>query len=255
MFTGVDFIQKLLEYDPSKRMTLSDARHHPWLIRESELHRDTEYRRRTASPEPQLAIDASMRSIASDGMALDPQEGALMLAAPNGHGSSTPSLGSQESNGTASRSMLTRQPSRLQRRADVISHANEVGVALPGPSQEMQRRAIAEDDEEAGPPRTNKRKVEFDASLTPMEEEEEESEVAAPMPRRARAAAAAGKKVARGGKKAAATARVPVPKVPRKARANVEAAAESPVPRRSTRATTARAPSGPSPRKAAARRG
>ncbi|EIW63647.1 Pkinase-domain-containing protein [Trametes versicolor FP-101664 SS1] len=259
---GVDFIQKLLEYDPSKRMTLSDARHHPWLIRESELHRDTEYRRRTASPEPRLAIDASMRSIASDGMALDPQEGALMLAAPNGHDSSTPPLGSQDlqrgsqdSNGTASRSMLTRQPSRLQRRADVISHANEVGVALPGPSQEMQRRAIAEDEEEAGPPRANKRKVEFDASLTPMEEEDEESEVAAPLPRRARAAAAAGKKAARGGKKATATARVPIPRIPRKARANAEAAVESPAPRRSTRATTARDPSGPSPRKAATRRG
>ncbi|OJT11418.1 hypothetical protein TRAPUB_12062 [Trametes pubescens] len=252
---GVDFIRRLLEYDPSQRMTLSDARRHPWLIRESDLHQDTEYHRRTASPEPQLAVDASMRSIASDGMALDPQDGALVLGAANGHDSGTPSLasqGSQESNGTASRSMLTRQPSRLQRRADVISHANEVGQALPGPSQEMQRRAIAEDEEEAGPSRTNKRKVAFDAPLTPMEDGYEEGDDVSliPKPRRARLANVPGKKVARGGKKAAATARVP-PKTTKKTRANDEAAAPSPAPRRSTRVAGG---ASASPRKAAAGR-
>ncbi|KAI0355786.1 Pkinase-domain-containing protein [Trametes cingulata] len=259
---GEDFIRKLLEYDPRKRMTLSDARHHPWLGTQASLYQRPEYRRRTASPIPENAIDASMRSIASDGMALDhPAE--VMEAEPADQG--TPPLGSQElpdsQNGTASRGALSRQPSRLQRRANVISHANEVGVPLPGPSQEMRERAAAEDEEAAGPQRANKRKaaLDFDASLTPMEEEDDEeaeapsSDSAAPAPRgrRANAAATATKK-GRGGKKAAAN-----PPSAKRTRAkatadNGEDAAAATARRRSNRLQAGAAPS---PRKAAGRRG
>ncbi|KAI0630061.1 kinase-like domain-containing protein [Trametes polyzona] len=261
---GIDFIKNLLQYDPRKRMTLADARHHPWLLEQSRQHQDTEYRRpRTASPDPAPLVEASMRSVASDGMALDPQT-AVVLANGNGanngddanNGRSTPPIGSQEleesQRGTASRSLVARQPSRLQRRADVISHANEVGLALPGPSQEMQRRAVAEDlgENEAGPSRLNKRKaaaaLDFDASLAPMEEEEEEeaedgegeaAAVAAPAPRgRGRPA----KRAARGGKKAAS--KPPAAKKGRTRAAAAEAngeAAEASGRRRSNRLVVA----------------
>ncbi|KAH9859143.1 Pkinase-domain-containing protein [Lenzites betulinus] len=269
---GEHFISKLLEYDPRERMSLADARHHPWLLKQSELHQDTEYRPRTASPEPAPIVDASMRSIASDGMALDSQEGAMVLAAPNAvviadRRLSTPPIESQElddsQRSTVSRSMLVRQPSRLQRRANVISYANEGGPAIPGPSQEMELRAAAEDAEEAGPPRANKRKAEldFDASLTPMaeeeEEEEEEERSAAPVSRRGRANGGGAKKTGRGAKKAAAP-KAPAAKKGRTQAAKVVAAvvaadangdAESQGRRRSTRLTSAA-----SPRKVAATR-
>ncbi|KAH9892439.1 kinase-like domain-containing protein [Cubamyces lactineus] len=211
---GEDFIRRLLEYDPRKRMTLAAARDHPWLIRQAMLHQSAEIRRRTASPDPVTVVDASMRSIASDGMALDPQgEGEAMEAEPDNGG--TPLLGSQElpdsqEGGSMSRALVARQPSRLQRRSNVISQANEIGLPLPGPSQEMQQRAEVEEHAPAAalaiepPPqpepqtgngvlaiengsanggagpvtRGNKRKaaLDFDASLTPMSEEEEEEE-------------------------------------------------------------------------------
>ncbi|KAI8972182.1 Pkinase-domain-containing protein [Trametes punicea] len=247
---GEDFIRRLLEYDPGKRMTLAAARAHPWLLPQALLRHNHDLRPRTASPDPANAIDASMRSVASEVMALDTQ-GEAMDADPQATG--TPLLGSQDlpdSQQTGSRAILSRQPSRLQRRANVISHANEVGVPLPGPSQEMQERAAAEDED--APARANKRKaaLDFDASLTPMEEEDEQeeepsSDSAAPPPRRGRAAA--GTKKGRGTKKAPANS--PVAKRGRRAAAG--AAEENPETtgrRRSNRVANA------SPRKAPARR-
>ncbi|KAI0369628.1 Pkinase-domain-containing protein [Pilatotrama ljubarskyi] len=259
---GEDFIRKLLEYDPRKRMSLSGARHHPWLSTQAGLYQRPEYHRRTASPVPENAVDASMRSIASDGMALDhPAE--VMDSQPIDQG--TPPLGSQElpnsQDGTASRGLLSRQPSRLQRRANVISHAQEVGVPLPGPSQEMRERAAAEDEDAAGPQRANKRKaaLDFDASLTPMEEEDEEeeepsSDAAAPAARGRKANVAPTKK-GRGGKKAAAN-----PPTAKRTRAKTTAddnGAEDGVAAITARRRSNRLNAGaaPSPRKAAGRRG
>ncbi|KAI0646002.1 Pkinase-domain-containing protein [Trametes meyenii] len=251
---GENFVRRLLEYDPRKRMSLTDARRHPWLHTQAALHPQIEYPRRTASPPAIDVMDASMRSIASDGMALDHPQGAIMNADP----SNTPPLGSQElpdsqSNGTASRGTLSRQASRLQRRANVISQANEVGQALPGPSQEMRARAEAEAEEDSGPARANKRKaaLDFDASLTPMEEEDEESEPEpAPAPRRGRAAAAP--KKGRAPKKAA---NPPVAKKGRATRAAEKQDGEAAEPasrRRSSRISAAASPA--KTRAAAARR-
>ncbi|CDO76220.1 hypothetical protein BN946_scf184894.g9 [Trametes cinnabarina] len=253
---GVDFIRRLLEYDPRKRMTLSDAREHPWMHEQATLRGGVQNHRRTASPEPANAgaIDASMRSVVSDGMALDPPPAALEVAAPEPHVGGTPLTASQDLPDSQESEMggavVTRHASRLQRRANVITQANEVGFALPGPSQEMQERAAADDDDAHA--RGNKRKaaLDFDASLTPMEEADDENEEPssdpAPAPRRGRAA---GAKKGRGAKKAAANP--PAAKRGRRAVAaaaadgeNVDAAGR----RRSTRLT------GPSPRKVAARR-
>ncbi|RPD54428.1 kinase-like protein [Lentinus tigrinus ALCF2SS1-7] len=228
-----DFIHGLLQYDPRKRMTLADARLHPWL---AEQHAQAVPApapapaalpappvpaglpappRRTASPEPQQAIDASMRSIAFDGMALD-DRGEPMDAEPAEpeSGRQTPeyvpededSQSQPQANGVHT-SVISRQQSRLRRRVDIIRSAENRGEALPSPSQEMQERAAAEEAEEngAGPSRGNKRKarasLDFEASLTPMsEEDEEEEEEVEPQPVRGRGAPAS--KRGRGGKKA-----------------------------------------------------
>lgn len=104
---------------------------------------------------------------------------------------------------------ISRQQSRLRRRVDIIRSAENRGEELPGPSQEMQERAAAEDAEEngAGPSRKRKAALDFDASLTPMEEEEEEEEEDEPQPSAAPAARGRGApatKRGRGGKKASA---------------------------------------------------
>ena len=162
----MDFIQRLLEYDPKKRMTLTEAREHPWLIHlhralNSELLEDSDPE--PASPEvPQEIIitppsrpesqsllpEASMMSVISDGMALDT---ASIIMEDSTRGG-TPSFamiedtsdqqlpdlaGSSQSSGQSS-------AARLQRRVDVIRHALSMGIELPSPSQQMQARAMAE---------------------------------------------------------------------------------------------------------------
>ena len=125
-----------------------------------------------------------MRSIVSDGMALDDP----MDAEPE-TGRRTPEFVPEEEDSASSQQNgLARQPSRLQRRVNVIMRAANRGEELPSPSQEMRERAAAEEDEEsvngAGPSRANKRKaaLDFEASLTPMEEEEEDEPEPEPEP-------------------------------------------------------------------------
>ncbi|KAI0699880.1 kinase-like domain-containing protein [Cerioporus squamosus] len=197
-----DFVRGLLEYDPRKRMSLADARLHPWLAEQHAAAVPAPAAlpappgpaalpappRRTASPEPEHAIDASMRSIASDGMALDEPMDAEPAEPETGR--RTPEYvpedeDSQQSQPRANGALaISRQQSRLRRRVDIIRSAENRGEELPGPSQEMQERAAAEDAEEngAGPSRKRKAALDFDASLTPMEEEEEEEEEDEPQP-------------------------------------------------------------------------
>ncbi|OSD06682.1 Pkinase-domain-containing protein [Trametes coccinea BRFM310] len=251
-----DFIRRLLEYNPRQRMTLTAAREHPWLHEQAVLRGGVQNHRRTASPDPAptAEIDASMRSVASEGMALDPPANEMVLEP---HVGGTPLIASQglpdgpESDMKGA--LVTRHASRLQRRANVISQANEDGLPLPGPSQEMQERVVAAEDEET-PSRGNKRKaaLDFDASLTPMEEEDEEkedatSDSAAPQPaRRGRGAAKKGRGAAK-----KAPANPPTAKKGRRALAEAEILeGEVNGRRRSARLGVA----GPSPRKVAARR-
>ncbi|KAI0701131.1 kinase-like domain-containing protein [Cerioporus squamosus] len=161
---ATDFIGRLLEYDPKKRMTLTEAREHPWLIH---LHRimssaNGDTSEPAASEVPQqiiitppsrsesqsLAPDASMMSVVSDRMALDTasiiMEDSTRADTPSyamiEGDSSLPEAGSSQSGGHSS-------PSRLQRRSDVLWNARSMGIELPGPSQEMQARAMAENAE------------------------------------------------------------------------------------------------------------
>ncbi|KAI9067527.1 Pkinase-domain-containing protein [Trametes sanguinea] len=252
---GEDFIRRLLEYDPRERMTLTAAREHPWLHEQAMLRGGVQNHRRTASPDPAhtAEIDASMRSVASESMALDPPAAEMV---PEPHVGGTPLIASQglpdSQNSDMNGALVTRQASRLQRRANVISQANEDGLPLPGPSQEMQERVAAEDEEP--PSRGNKRKaaLDFDASLTPMEEEDEDkedpaSDTAAPQPtRRGRGAARKGRGAAK-----KAPANPPAAKKGRRVLAEADMFdGEASGRRRSARLGVA----GPSPRKVAARR-
>lgn len=225
-----DFLRGLLEYDPRKRMSLADARLHPWLAEQHAAAPPAPapaalpahpapanlpaHPRRTASLEPDHPIDASLRSIALDGMALDDS----MDAEPDEpeSGRSTPeyvpededSQSQSQANGRFGLP-ISRQQSRLRRRVDIIRSAENRGEELPSPSQEMRQRAAAEDAEENGAGPSRKRKaaaaLDFESSLTPMEEEEDEEEeeeeepVAAPRGRGAPA-----NKRGRGGRKTTA---------------------------------------------------
>ncbi|TFK83093.1 kinase-like protein [Polyporus arcularius HHB13444] len=226
-----DFLRGLLEYDPRKRMSLADARLHPWLAEQHAAAPPAPapaalpahpapadipaHPRRTASLEPDHPTDASLRSIALDGMALDDS----MDAEPDEpeSGRSTPeyvpededSQSQSQANGRHPFGLpIGRQQSRLRRRVDIIRSAENRGEELPSPSQEMQQRAAAEEAEENGAGPSRKRKaaaaLDFESSLTPMEEEEDEEEeeeepVAAPRGRGAPA-----NKRGRGGRKTTA---------------------------------------------------
>lgn len=229
-------------------MSLADARLHPWLAAQHAAAAPAPAPaalpapaapaalpapRRTASPEPDHPVDESMRSIALDGMALE-DHGEPMDAEPSqsDDGRRTPEWvpedeGSQsqlQANGAAV-SAISRQPSRLRRRVDIIRSAENRGEELPGPSQEMQERAAAEDAEENGAGPSRKRKaaaaLDFDASLTPMEEEEEEDEPQPAAAPAARGRGAPANKRGRGGKKASA----PPPTAARRGRGRAAASA------------------------------
>ncbi|KAI0665871.1 kinase-like domain-containing protein [Trametes maxima] len=141
---GEDFIHKLLERDPQKRMTLEDACHHPWLLACA------------PSEEPSLTpttakadnVDGSTRPEGSEVDVLAERMDATNPTVTDSDNEDCPTA------------------SALQRRADVISHARETGRLLPTPSQEMEERvaAAAAEEREAQTPletaaRAKKRKV------------------------------------------------------------------------------------------------
>ncbi|TBU44526.1 Pkinase-domain-containing protein [Dichomitus squalens] len=182
-----DFIRRLLEYDPRKRMSLTDARDHPWLADQRAAHAasapppsapvSAPASQAIAAPRRQGLVDASMRSIISNSMSLD--DDAVMdtgrMTPPY-----VPGLGNDEvAPDQILANAIERLPSRLVRRSNYIQRARDMGQDLPGPSQEMQQRAAAEEEAENlnDPPssRVNKRKaaLDFEASLTPMDEEGE----------------------------------------------------------------------------------
>ena len=171
---AVRFIQRLLEHEPTNRMTLSDAMHHPWLAR---FHAESVAKReRTATPPLRdLARDVSMRSAAK----LD--------AEPSSMAVSVSELPSQQSTGCKVPGAFpsSQDPQRaLQRRRKIIEDARDAGAAPLEPTPEMIQNAQREDGDDAPPqpeqPRPLKRKAAdgFDSSLSPMPEEDED----APMP-------------------------------------------------------------------------
>ena len=70
------FIRQLLEIRPSSRMTLSDARSHPWLRSYKPVYTEAQRRAMTRSLSPETAsVNASMVSAMDDDSFLSPIEG------------------------------------------------------------------------------------------------------------------------------------------------------------------------------------
>ncbi|KAH9892438.1 kinase-like domain-containing protein [Cubamyces lactineus] len=132
-----DFCRKLLENDPKRRMTLTDARHHPWLAslgkEEAQGSSDASTAEPTAAAAPPRSADEEMpalkRSLAS--IHVDPPA-------------------RQRSCSTTSARSDDLYTTTLEPRADVISRAEETGRPLPSPSQEMQRAMVADRTDTSG---------------------------------------------------------------------------------------------------------
>ncbi|KAI0646003.1 kinase-like domain-containing protein [Trametes meyenii] len=121
---GEDFIHKLLERDPQKRMTLEDACNHPWFLSCA------------LSKEPSLTPTAANTDDA--GGSTRPKASEVDVLAER-IDATYPSADDED----------CPTASALQRRADVISHARETGRLLPTPSQEMEERIAAAAAEES----------------------------------------------------------------------------------------------------------
>jgi serine/threonine/tyrosine protein kinase RAD53 len=187
MTTGQDFIRRLLEVDPTRRMTLADARSHTWLYRRHGDHMNV----------PRTPVqDPSVDSLPGDGTTFEDDE---VMVAEQETGVTQHNRGSSEavtvsnglrflqlSSGLAAQdsaaNMVSSIPGAflegderqlkaapLQRRSKVVAQANEEpGTGLPEPSMEMIKRAEAQ---HSGPGATkgNKR---LRSELTPMPEDE-----------------------------------------------------------------------------------
>ncbi|KAI0784623.1 kinase-like domain-containing protein [Abortiporus biennis] len=172
----VDFVRRLLEPKPERRMTLTDALEHPWL-RRYRIQNGIQPDPVSASippPTGNIDIDASMASVA-------PESSMAMDAEPT----SQDSQASQESRpGHIPGSYPQSQPGRaaVRRRRDVVLEAQEKGEdGFFQPSQEMVENAAQEQQRAnvqymAESSRKNKRKsspLDFEASLTPIQDDEE----------------------------------------------------------------------------------
>jgi serine/threonine protein kinase len=159
--SGVDFVTKLLEREPSIRLTLKNALAHPWLkghepvylrtlrpdnsvfiLRNTIL--DTIWGRPTAATAP-LVADVSMSDV---GDLLEPPStiGRPTVGPEPSQASSSgtsnipgayPKARSGNGNGP---STPRRENSQLVRRADVLARANDEDVPLPAPPEEMVQR-------------------------------------------------------------------------------------------------------------------
>ncbi|KAI8972181.1 kinase-like domain-containing protein [Trametes punicea] len=138
---GEDFIRRLLEDDPSRRMTLSDALHHPWLVELKPSTAGVTERPAFELPaEAATTLETSRPSPAHDDIpALDTRLASIHVDPPPRQRSCSTSSG--RSDGPS--------PDSLKRRADVILHAREAGHPLPSPSQEMQDRVAADEEEDS----------------------------------------------------------------------------------------------------------
>ncbi|KAG6375586.1 kinase-like domain-containing protein [Boletus reticuloceps] len=127
---GRDFIRRLLEYDPRCRLSLSEARHHPWLNQSGPAAAGANSPRETRQSFSSLASfpDSSLTSIADD------EDEAM--ADPTRISEPSMSAGLQQL-------QLDQSPQRnggrapIQRRSQVIANAAENNIDLPEPSWQM----------------------------------------------------------------------------------------------------------------------
>ncbi|KAI0338234.1 kinase-like protein [Trametopsis cervina] len=177
---ALHFVKSLLEEDPLKRMTLTDALNHPWL---ASCHPDptpSQIPREEISAAATIMRDVSMREPLSDSMSMN-------LDSP-------PPSAPQPMPGAFPGGSQYDRP--IQRRRKVIDEAREKGEAVE-PTAEMieharleQQRADAHFFSHTSRPRKRKADDHPESPLQPMEEEEGEDEAMGGMsaPRVTRAA-------------------------------------------------------------------
>ncbi|KAI0328355.1 Pkinase-domain-containing protein [Cubamyces sp. BRFM 1775] len=154
---AIDFCRKLLENDPERRMTLTDARLHPWLA--------------TLSTEDTKASGDAVESTGAAPTPPRPTEDEIPALKRSFASIHVDPSARQRSCSTTSvcSDVDDLYNTALEPRANVISRAEETGRPLPSPSQEMQRAAVAErtdtsgdeegDDATKPESRSNKRKL------------------------------------------------------------------------------------------------
>jgi len=138
-YAARNFIRALLEEDPSRRMSLTDALQHPWLAQHSPFHKDE---------------DEALKKAAA---------AAAAAAAANGNG-----------NPFGHESASQERP--LQRRSDVLAHAAMEGNVLPEPSWEMISYAARDGRTTLGAAQQQKgqnKRVHADLSVLPEESVED----------------------------------------------------------------------------------
>ncbi|KAF7357886.1 Pkinase-domain-containing protein [Mycena venus] len=167
---AIDFIRRLLEYDPRYRMKLSDALSHSWFqgyVFAHPLDYPTVNRAGSTST-GSLSEDVSMRTadqLSFTGEAEAVSQGFEHLKLNGSVGASTSAVASAIANGDAAEAEAVQEgegrltPSNtppgltlhkkggLQRRADVLSQAVETGRALVEPSWEMVNYAQSQSQE------------------------------------------------------------------------------------------------------------
>lgn len=142
-----DFIRRLLEFDPRRRLSLTAACHHPWLSQSAPAVGSTDniQQTRETSPSDMSFAESSLTSLPDEDKSMRDIDG------------SEPSMSAgleqlqlDQQNDSPQRNG-GRAP--LQRRSQVLAHAAENDVDLPEPSWQLL------DEAGAAPARTGKRKL------------------------------------------------------------------------------------------------
>ncbi|KAF8444907.1 kinase-like domain-containing protein [Boletus edulis BED1] len=143
---GRDFIRRLLEYDPRCRLSLSEARHHPWLNQSGPAAAGANSPRETRQSFSSLTSfpDSSLTSIADD------EDEAMADSTRINEPSMSAGLQQLQLDQSPQRNS-GRAP--IQRRSQVIANAAENNIDLPEPSWQMLDMAGA------APARAGKRKL------------------------------------------------------------------------------------------------
>lgn len=157
-------------------MKMTVAHTHPWLAN----HDREAYAARAKAI---AAAKAANVGAANGHAARVPQDASMQSAAPDASMEDVSQPQAALMPGAFDKDAMQPEPSRLYRRSNIITRAQEepeAGPSIPEPSQEMMQTARAEEDRYyATTSRPNKRKGgPFEGSLTPMPEEEEEGEEA-----------------------------------------------------------------------------
>jgi serine/threonine/tyrosine protein kinase RAD53 len=163
-----DFVRCLLEEDPKRRMTLTNALHHPWLKSYTLVydHGSSDFANFVPTDNYSMlysipeSYDSSSVNQGFQNMQIQPD--ASTSSIPGFHLSRPAGIEREDSRVTP-----------LQRRSHVLSQAVEEGKPLVEPTSEMIAKAAAQEEQVAGPSNSNGKgqNKRVHSELTPLSEE------------------------------------------------------------------------------------